>query len=137
MITGALRCSGASTEVLVDRVEAVEELAEPSRADRQHQRQADRRVDRVAAADPVPEAEHVVGVDAELGDLLGVGADRDEVLADRRIAQRTRSASPACLVALVSVSIVVNVFELTMNSVVAGSRSARLPVMSAPSTLLT
>jgi hypothetical protein len=32
---------------------------------------------------------------------------------------------------------VVNVFELTTTSVVAGSRSARLVVMSAPSTLLT
>ena len=40
-------------------------------------------------------------------------------------------------VALVIVSTVVNVFELTTTSVVAGSRSARLPVMSAPSTLLT
>ena len=31
-----------------------------------HQRQPDRRVEGVAAADPVPEPEHVVGVDAEL-----------------------------------------------------------------------
>ena len=37
--------------------------------DGDHQRQADRRVDRVAAADPVPEPEHVGGVDAELRDL--------------------------------------------------------------------
>ena len=33
--------------------------------DRDHQRQADRRVERVAPADPVPELEHVGGVDAE------------------------------------------------------------------------
>ena len=47
-------------------VEAVEHRAEVLRADREHRRQADRRVHRVAAADPVPEAEHVRGVDAEL-----------------------------------------------------------------------
>ncbi|CAB4814776.1 unannotated protein [freshwater metagenome] len=39
--------------------------------------------------------------------------------------------------AFVIVSIVVNVFELTTMSVVAGSRSTRFEWMSAPSTLLT
>ncbi len=70
-------------EVLVHRVEAGEHLGELRRADRQHGREADRRVHRVAAADPVPEAEHVLGVDAELRHLLGVGRDGDEVLGDR------------------------------------------------------
>ena len=42
------------------------------------------RGDRVAAPDPLPEAKHVVlGVDPELGDQLGVGADGDHVLGDR------------------------------------------------------
>ena len=36
----------------------------------------------VTAADPVPEAERVVRVDAEFGDLLQVGGDGDEVLLD-------------------------------------------------------
>ncbi len=39
--------------------------------------------------------------------------------------------------ALVSVSMVVNVFDETMNSVSAGSRPARAAAMSAPSTLET
>ena len=66
-------------------VEAGQHLPEALGPDREHRRQADRRVHRVAAADPVPEAEHVVGVDPELRDLLGVGRDRDEVLGDRRL----------------------------------------------------
>src|SRR5438552_2832896 len=58
-------------------------------ADRDHRRETDRRVHRVAAADPVPEAEHVGRVDAELRDLGGVGRHRDEVLRDRAlVAQR-------------------------------------------------
>ena len=71
---------GLGAEVLVDHVEAVEELGEAFLADRGHHRQPDRGVDRVPAADPVPEAEHVVGVDAELGHFGGVGADGDEML---------------------------------------------------------
>ena len=50
------------------------------RADGHHEREADGRVVGVAAADPVPELEHVVGVDAELGHALGVGGHRHEVL---------------------------------------------------------
>ena len=46
------------------------------------------RADGVAAADPVPEGEGVVGVDAELAHQLGVGADRDHVLGHRVGAQR-------------------------------------------------
>ena len=72
-------------EVLVHRVEAGQHLGEAGRADRQHRREPDRRVHRVAAPDPLPEPEHVVGVDPERGDLLGVGRDRDEVLRDRRL----------------------------------------------------
>ena len=70
-------------EVLVDRVEAGQHLGEAAGADRQHRREPDRRVHRVTAPDPLPEAEHVRGIDAELTDLLGVGRNRDEVLGDR------------------------------------------------------
>ena len=59
-------------------------------ADRDHRREADRRVHRVAAADPVPEAEHVRGVDAERGHLLGVRRDGDEVPRDRRLVAERR-----------------------------------------------
>ena len=76
--------------MLVDGVEAGEHVAEALGPDREHRREPDRRVHRVAAADPVPEAEHVVGVDAELGDTLGVGGDGDEVLGDRLLGAQLR-----------------------------------------------
>ena len=69
-------------EVLIDLVEAVQELLEAGRAEDDGQRGADGGVDGVTAADPVPEAERVVRVDAEFGDLLQVGGDGDEVLLD-------------------------------------------------------
>ncbi|MCO5546668.1 hypothetical protein L7F22_000102 [Adiantum nelumboides] len=69
-------------EVLVHGVHTGEELREVLAADRAHQRQPDRRVQRVAAADPVPEPEHVVGGDAELRHLLRVRGHGDEVLRD-------------------------------------------------------
>ena len=82
-------------EVLVHRVEAGQHLAEVLRADRDHRRQADRRVHRVAAADPVPEPEHVGRVDAELRHLRGVGRDGDEVLGDRLLVAQRRQAPGA------------------------------------------
>ena len=69
--------------MLVDRVEPVEHRAKVLRTDRDHGRKPDRRVHRVASAHPVPEAEHVLRVDAELGHLGGVGRDRDEMFCDR------------------------------------------------------
>ena len=57
-------------EMLVHRARAGEEAAEILAADGDGERQADRRPDRIAPADPVPEAEDALGADAELGDLL-------------------------------------------------------------------
>ena len=74
---------GCGSEVLVHLVEPVEHAPELLRADRQHRREADRRIHRIAAADPVPELEHVGCIDAELGDLPGIGRNGDEVLGDR------------------------------------------------------
>ena len=66
--------------------------AEVLRSDREHGREADRRIHRVAAADPVPEAEHVGGVDAELRHALGVGRHGDEVPAHRPlVAERAQA----------------------------------------------
>ena len=83
-------------------------------------------------------------------DQLRVGRDRDEVLCDRLlVATATRSRSrpapdpnPASSHsraerALVIVSTVVNVFELTMNSVSAGSRSRVASTKSVASTFET
>ena len=66
-------------------MEAVEHGAEVVRADGDHGGEADGAIHGVAAADPIPELEHVVGVDAELRHLLGVGRDGDEVLGDGRL----------------------------------------------------
>ena len=69
-------------KVLVQVMEAREELLEPLGAKGDDEREAHRSVHRVAAADPVPEAEHVLGVDAKLRDLLRIGRHGDEVVAD-------------------------------------------------------
>ena len=69
-------------EVLVDLMEAVQELLETCRAEDHGEGGADSGIHGVAAADPVPEAEGVGRVDAELLDLLQVGGDGDEVLLD-------------------------------------------------------
>jgi hypothetical protein len=53
-------------EMLVHRVEAGQHGAEIVRPHGDHGGQADRAVHRIAAADPVPEAENVGGIDAEL-----------------------------------------------------------------------
>ncbi len=82
-----VRGERGGAEVFVDDVEPVQELTEAFGSDGDHQRQPDGGVDRVAPADPVPESEHVRGVDAELGDPLGVGRHRHEVVGDRRLAE--------------------------------------------------
>ena len=76
-------------EVLVHLVEAGQHLVETVRADRHHRRQADRRVHRVPAADPVPEAEHVRGVDAELATRSALVETATKCLA-------TAASSPSC-----------------------------------------
>ena len=74
-------------EVAVDEVEAGQEVGERLPADDGHQRQSDRRVHRVAAAHPVPEAEHVGAVDTECLDEFLVRRHRDEVLGHRIVAE--------------------------------------------------
>ena len=67
-------------EVLVDGMEALEELLEALGAEHDDQRQAHGGVDGVAAADPVPETKGVSGVDTEGLNLLECGGNGDEVL---------------------------------------------------------
>ena len=72
------------------------------------------------------------------GDALGVGRHGDEVLGDRRlVAAEPASAHSRAVWALVIVSRVVKVFDETMNSVSAGSRSRVASTKSVPSTLET
>ena len=65
--------------MLVHLVEAVEHGAEILRSDGNHRRKPYSRVHRITAADPVPELEHIRGVDAELRHFSGVSRDRDKV----------------------------------------------------------
>ena len=58
------------------------------RPDGDRQRQADARPDRIAAADPVPEAEHPPRLDAEFGDLVEPRRHRGEMVGDRSFAER-------------------------------------------------
>jgi hypothetical protein len=125
-------------EVLVHRAEAREQLGEAVGADRDHETEPDRGVHRVAATDPVPELEHVLGVDAELRDLLRIGRDGDEVCGDRALVTAEPVDQPRARgLGVARVSCVVNVFELTMTSVSAGSRSFVASQTSVPSTLET
>ncbi len=64
-------------------MEAGEHGAEVVRAYGEHGRQSDGGVHRIAAADPVPESKHVVGIDAEFRDLGGVGGNGHEMPGDR------------------------------------------------------
>jgi hypothetical protein len=81
-VTGRLSFERRAPEVLVHLVRAFQQGAKVVEADAERDRQANRRPQRIAAADPVPEHEHVLRRDAELGDLLGIGRQRDEVLGD-------------------------------------------------------
>ena len=67
-------------EVVIHGVSTSQELVEVVVANVKSHAQANGRPDTVAATDPVAEAEHVLGVNAELLDLLGVGGKSNEVL---------------------------------------------------------
>src|SRR5262245_25101774 len=70
-------------EMLIHLVKAVQHRAEIIRADRNHRRKADRRVHRIAPADPVPEPEHVGCINAELRHFRRICGYRNKVLSDR------------------------------------------------------
>ena len=65
--------------MLVHRVKSIQHRAEVLRADGQHRGKADGRIHRVTPADPVPESEHVGGVNAELRHFRGVGRNSHEM----------------------------------------------------------
>ena len=62
-----------ASEVLVHLVRALQQGAEVVKTHAERDRQSDGRPKRVAAADPIPEDEHVFWRDAELDDFLGIG----------------------------------------------------------------
>ena len=79
---GDVLLEGRGAEVLVHRMESGEHFAEVVRTEGDHVGEADGGIHRIAAPYPIPEAEHVGGVDAELGDFLGICGNGDEVLGD-------------------------------------------------------
>ena len=81
-------------EMVIDEVEAGQEVGECAAADHRHQRQPDRRIHRVAAAHPVPEAEHVRAVDTERLDEGLVRRHRDEVLGHRILTESLGEPAP-------------------------------------------
>jgi hypothetical protein len=83
-----------SAEVLVNLVEAAEHRLKIFPSDRQHGRKSDSRIHRVAAANPVPELEHVGCIDAELRHLRRISRDCDEVLGNRRLVSTQASERP-------------------------------------------
>ncbi|GKT93537.1 hypothetical protein Ct61P_11387 [Colletotrichum tofieldiae] len=85
---GDVLLQGGLAEVLVHLVGTGKELVEVVVADVDGDAEADGAPDGVTAADPALEAEHVLGVDAELGDLLLVGGQGDKVLGDIALAVR-------------------------------------------------
>src|SRR5215510_1098838 len=82
---------GGSAEVLVHLVKTVEHGGEMLRADGQHSRQANGGGHGVAPTDPVPELEHVGGINPELRHFRGVRGDSDKMPGDGRfVAPETR-----------------------------------------------
>ena len=71
---------GRGAEMLVDAMGALQHGLEAVHANGQGNRQADGGPDRVAAADPIPELEHIVRVNTEFRDLFRIGGDRHEML---------------------------------------------------------
>jgi hypothetical protein len=86
---------GCGAEVLIHGVEAGQHRAEMLWPDGEHRRQPDRRIHRVAPADPIPETEHVGCVDAKLRNFRGVGRDGDKMVGDRcLVAERVQQPAP-------------------------------------------
>jgi len=121
--------------VFVHGVEAVKQLDVTFRTDGDHRRKADGRFHRVATAHPVPEHEHVVGVDSKAATFSAFVDTATKCFA-------TADSSPSCSmshvradVALVSVSSVPKVFEEIMKSVSSASRPRSASTKSVESTL--
>ena len=77
-------------EMAIHLMRAIEKLRKLLFTDGDHDRQADCRPERKTPADPVPEDEHVVGVDAERTDSLAVGRDGNEMPRNLRLVSAVR-----------------------------------------------
>ncbi len=122
MITGMFCLERRGAEMLVHLVCAGQQRFEIVHANGDGDGQADGRPQRIATANPIPELEHVLRVDAELDDFFRVGGHGHEMLGDVRfLLRRLPGTSSGRVWALVIVSCVVKVLEATRKSVVSGS----------------
>ena len=80
--------------MLIDEARALQELAEAVGPDRERHRKSDRRTHAVAAADPVPESEHLVGGDPETLRRVHCRRDRHEMIAGGIRPQRAGEPVP-------------------------------------------
>ena len=87
-----MRSGGASTKCSIHVLRAIEQLFEALHADRQRDRQTDRRPQRIAATDPFPELEHVFRIDPERDHRLAIGRYRDKVPSDRGLVTKRLEA---------------------------------------------
>ena len=79
---GHVALEAGRTEMAVHLVVALQKLLVVIAANGDHKRKTDRRGERVAAADPIPKAEHILDVDTEIGNFLRGGRNGDKVLCD-------------------------------------------------------
>src|SRR5215470_14174363 len=61
-----VRLEGRRTEMLVHQMKAMQHGAKAIRTNSDHRRKTNRGIHRVAAANPIPESEHIGGIDTEL-----------------------------------------------------------------------
>ncbi len=83
-------CERRALEMAVHGVRAVEQALEIAPAEPEREHEPDRRPQRIAPADPVPEAEHVGRIDAEGAHRGLVGRDGDEMPGHRRLVAQPR-----------------------------------------------
>ena len=106
--------------MLVDRPEAREDLVEMVPADRHHQRQADAESIEYRPPTQSQKPNMFVGVDAELDHLGRRSSKPRRNAGDSRLAARAPRSPSRARPPFAIVSIVVNVFEATMNIVAPG-----------------
>lgn len=113
-----LRCGGG--EVFIHRVRAGEQFNEVIEAYGQNDGQTDGRPQRVTAANPVPELEHVRGVDTELANRFTIGGQRRKVFRHVLVVARGFQEPVTRAVGVGHGFLVVKVLDATRNRVVSG-----------------
>ena len=135
---GQVPLRAAPREVLVQRVEAAEQLPEPLCAERDHRREPGGGAERRPSADPVPDRNTCSSRDPERGRGVRTRAETPTKCRSTASPSPTADAIQArAALAFASVSSVDAVFETTTKSVSRGSRSRVARARSTGSTFAT